>query len=58
MSIERDYISELLPPTDLLFIPQMIDEFREQRWNNIDRMKPNNLEKNLSSDTLSTTNPT
>jgi hypothetical protein len=43
MSIERDYVSELQPPTDLLFIPQMTDEYREQWWNNIDRRKPNNL---------------
>jgi hypothetical protein len=35
-----DYVSELQPPTYLLFIPQMIHEYRQPRWNNIDREKP------------------
>jgi hypothetical protein len=33
-------------------------EFGERRWNDIDRGKPKNSEKNLSTATLSTTNPT
>jgi hypothetical protein len=42
----------------LLFIPQMIYENGEPQWNNIDRVKPSNLKKNLSHYTLSNTNPT
>jgi hypothetical protein len=34
-----DYISELQPPTGLLFIPQIIYEYREPWWNNTDREK-------------------
>jgi hypothetical protein len=46
----RDYVSELLPLTDILFVPQMIGlyEYGERRWNDIDRRKPKNSEKNLS----------
>jgi hypothetical protein len=36
----RDYVSELLPLTDILFILQMIYEYGERRWNDIDRGKP------------------
>jgi hypothetical protein len=43
---------------DLLFIPQMIYEYQESQWNDIDRGKPKNLEKTCPSATLSTTNPT
>jgi hypothetical protein len=43
-----DYVSELLPLTDILFIPQMIHEYGERRWNDIGRGKPKNSEKNLS----------
>jgi hypothetical protein len=46
--MEWDYISELLLLTDILFIPQMIYEYGEPWWNDIDRRKPKNSEKNLS----------
>jgi hypothetical protein len=42
----------------LLFIPQMIYEYGEPQWNDIDRGKPKNLEKTCPSATVSTTNPT
>jgi hypothetical protein len=42
-----DYVSELQPPTCLLFIPQMTCEYGEQRWNYIDG-KLKNSERNLS----------
>jgi hypothetical protein len=48
MLMEWDYISELQPPTGLLFIPQVIYEYREPQWNDIDRGKPKNSEINLS----------
>jgi hypothetical protein len=38
----RDYVSELLSPTDILFIPHMIYEFGERRWNDIDGGKLKN----------------
>jgi hypothetical protein len=47
MSMGWDYISELRLPSDLLFITKMIYE-KEPWWNDIDRGKPNNSEKNLS----------
>jgi hypothetical protein len=56
MSMGWDYVSELRPPTGLLFIPQIIYEHGEPRWNAMDRGKPNNLEKNLTSNALFTTN--
>jgi hypothetical protein len=43
-----DYVSELRPPTDLLFIPQVMYEYGEPRWNDTDRGKPKNSEENLS----------
>jgi hypothetical protein len=43
-----NYVSELLPLTDILFIPQLIYEYGERLWNNIDREKPKKSEKNLS----------
>jgi hypothetical protein len=43
-----DYVSELLPPMGLLFISQVIYEYGEPWWNDSDRVKPKNLEKNLS----------
>jgi hypothetical protein len=43
----RDYVSELLPLKDILFIPQTIYEFEERRWNDINRGKLKNTEKNL-----------
>jgi hypothetical protein len=40
MSIGRDYVSELWPPTDLLFICQLIYEHEEPWWNDdVDREK-------------------
>jgi hypothetical protein len=48
MSVGRDYVSELRPPTGLLFIPQMIYEYGGPWWNDIDRKKPKNSEKKLS----------
>jgi hypothetical protein len=44
----RDYVSELRPPTGLLFIPQVLYDYGEPWWNDIDRVKPKILEKNLS----------
>jgi hypothetical protein len=35
--MRRNYVSELLTPTGLLFIPQAIYEHGEPRWNDIDR---------------------
>jgi hypothetical protein len=37
MSMGRDYVSELLPLTGLLFILQVIYEHAEPWWNDIDR---------------------
>jgi hypothetical protein len=47
MSTGRDYLSKLQPPTSLLFIPQMIYEYGEPRWNDTDRGNPNKSEKLL-----------
>jgi hypothetical protein len=44
----------MLPPTDLLFIPQMIYKYGYPRSNKTDRRKGNNSD----SSTLETTNPT
>jgi hypothetical protein len=44
----EDYVSDLRPPTDLLFILQMMYESEELWWNAIDRGKPKNWKKNLS----------
>jgi hypothetical protein len=52
------YVSELLPLTDILFIPQMIYEYGERRWNDIDRGNRRTRRKACPSATLSTTNPT
>jgi hypothetical protein len=38
----RDYVSELLPIMDILFIPQMIYEYGQRWWNDTDRGKPKN----------------
>jgi hypothetical protein len=46
--MRRDYVSELRPPAGLLFIPQMIYEYGEPWWNDIDRVKTKSLERNLS----------
>jgi hypothetical protein len=39
MSMGWDFISELRPPTDLLFVPQAIHEHGEPWWNDIERGK-------------------
>jgi hypothetical protein len=41
-------ICDLQPPTGILFIPQVIHEYGEPWWNDIDRGKQKNFEKNLS----------
>jgi hypothetical protein len=43
-----DYVSAMLPLTDRLFIPQMIYEYGERRWNDTDRGKEKTSVKNLS----------
>jgi hypothetical protein len=43
MSTGWDYVSELRPLTGLLFIPQMIYESGEPRWNDIDKGKTEKL---------------
>jgi hypothetical protein len=53
-----DYVSELLPLTDILYIPRMISEYGERRWSDTDRGKPKTGRKICTSATLSTTNPT
>jgi hypothetical protein len=44
----RSGISELWPPTGLLFVSQAILEHVEPWWNNIGRVIPKNSEENLS----------
>jgi hypothetical protein len=34
-----DYVSELRPPTSLLFISRVIHEYEETWWNDVDRGK-------------------
>jgi hypothetical protein len=46
MSMGWDHVSELRPPTGLLFIPHMIHEYGEPRWN-IYRSKAKNSDKSL-----------
>jgi hypothetical protein len=48
MSMGWNYVSELRPPTGLLFILNMIYGHEETRWNDIDRGKPKNSEETLS----------
>jgi hypothetical protein len=48
ISMRWDYVSELWPPTGLLFAPHTIYEYGELRWNDIDRRDPKNSEKTLS----------
>jgi hypothetical protein len=43
MSMRWDYVSELLPPTGLVFISQVTYEHEEPVQNYIDRRKPINL---------------
>jgi hypothetical protein len=42
MSMDRDFDSELLPPTGILFIAQAMYEYGEPWWNDVDRGKLNN----------------
>jgi hypothetical protein len=53
-----DYVSELRPPTGLLFILQMIYEYGEPRRNDTDGENRRSLKKACPSATLSITNPT
>jgi hypothetical protein len=46
-SMGWDYVSELLPLTDILFIPQIM-WVGERRWNDTERGKPKSSEKYLS----------
>jgi hypothetical protein len=56
MSMGWHYVSELRPPVRLLF-PQIICEYAEQRWNDIDR-EIRSWRKTFPNATFSTTNPT
>jgi hypothetical protein len=58
MSMAWDYVSELRPPTGLFFMPQMINEFGELRWKDIDMGNRRAWRKPFTSATLSITNPT
>jgi hypothetical protein len=40
VSMRRDYVCELPLPVGLLFIPEVIYEHGEPRWNYIDRRNP------------------
>jgi hypothetical protein len=46
--VHGEIITELRPLTGILVIPQMIHEYGEERWNDTDRGKLKNSEKNLS----------
>jgi hypothetical protein len=46
MPVGWEDVSELQPPTGLLFINQVIYEHGESWWNSTDRRIPKNLEKN------------
>jgi hypothetical protein len=48
MSVGRDNVSELRPPTGLLFIPKMLYEHALPWWNDFDGRKPKNWEKDTS----------
>jgi hypothetical protein len=48
MSMGCDFVSELWPQMGQLFIPQVIYEYGEPRWNDIDREKTEELETKLS----------
>jgi hypothetical protein len=48
MSLWWNYVSELQPPSGLLFILQVIYEHVKARWNDIDREKPKKSEEQLS----------
>jgi hypothetical protein len=46
-SMGGNNVFELLPTMCLFFVPQIKYEYGEQQWNNIDRRKPKNSERNL-----------
>jgi hypothetical protein len=48
MSTGRDFVSEQRPRAGFLFIPKVIYEYGEPQWNDIERRKSKNSEKNLS----------
>jgi hypothetical protein len=48
MSMGWDDVSELWPPTGLLFISQAINEYGQPQWNDIEKGQPNISDKNLS----------
>jgi hypothetical protein len=56
MSMWWDFVSELRPPTDLLFVPQKIHEHGEPWWNDIERgklvIRPSELRVNHTSSHL------
>jgi hypothetical protein len=43
MSMGRDCVSELQPPTVIMFIHKMIYEHGEPRWNDFDKKKTEKL---------------
>jgi hypothetical protein len=45
MSMGWDYVPELRPPADVLFIPHMIHEYGQPRWNDTDRGKTKTSDK-------------
>lgn len=47
-SCRCENMSELWPPVGILFVPHMVYEYRYPWWNDTERVKPSNLEKNLS----------
>jgi hypothetical protein len=47
MSMARGHVSELWPPTGLLFITQVKYEYHELRWNDIGSGNPKKSEKTL-----------
>jgi hypothetical protein len=57
VSMAWDCVCELWPPTGLLFIPQMIYEYEEPRWNDIDRRNLRIRRERCPIVTFSPTNP-
>jgi hypothetical protein len=53
----RECVSELQTLMSPLFNPQMIYEYEEPRWNDIDRGKAKNSDRNLSQCHCVNTNP-
>jgi hypothetical protein len=45
MSMAWDYVSELPPPTGIVFIPEVIYDWGGPRWNGIDRENSRNRRK-------------